>query len=144
MEKRSVISLFPNTKALQLVILLILLHHMIKLGTIFRIQAKFQSFLSNGLLIFVQPVSKIFSQIGLLNKSTNAMMLYLRRKIWALRWTQRLQPSSNNLQRLVVSSFFTFINRSFIFNIVLNGAGVNMLKVGSKRRRTKREIEEEN
>ena len=144
MEKKLDISPFHSTKALLLAIQQHLLPPMIKLGIIYHIKVRFQSFLNNGQLIFVQLASKIFFRIGQLNKLTNAMMLFLRKRTWVLKWTQKLQQYFSNPQRLAVSKIFTIINLSFIFYIVSNGTGVNMLKVGSKRRRTKREIEEEN
>ena len=144
MEKKLDISPFHSTKALLLAIQQHLLPPMIKLEIIYHIKVRFQSFLSNGQQIFVLHASKTFSQIGQLSKLTTAMMLCSRKRTWALKWTQKLQQYFSNPLRPVVSKLFTLINLSFMLHIVSNGAGVNMLKVGSKRRRTKREIEEEN
>ena len=56
---------------------------------------------------------------------------------------QKLPVCSSLLPKQVVSNKAFLIDSSHLRHTVLHGVGVNMLKANSKRRRTKREIEEE-
>ena len=60
-----------------------------------------------------------------------------------MKWMQKLPACSSLLPRPVVSYLAFLIYSSHLLHKVLHGVGVNMLKANSKRRRTKREIEEE-